>query len=134
MDLIFRLKRLEELSGYVFILNEESDEELRRTTSLVNIATKLLLNHEVSPKEISTFSVTLPKEAALKIMRFYKEKMDQNILVNLPMNILKQEIILPNLTLHLSDFRLVNDINSIDTIEKSKDTNYQITLEACNPQ
>ena len=68
-------------------------------------------------------------------MRFYKEeKMDQDILINLPMEILKQQIIIPKVAIRLSEFRLVNDVNSIDTIEKSKDTEYEIKLDARKPE
>jgi hypothetical protein len=135
MDLVFKLKRLEELSGCKFILDVKSEEEIIQLPTLVTIATNMLLYHRVSPRELSTLTMTLPKEAVLKILRFYKqEKTDQNILITLPMNILKQQVIFPNLTLRLSDFRLMNDINSIDTIEKGTDPEFQITLEARNPQ
>lgn len=131
IDLVFKLKKLEELSGCEFILDVESEQEIKQLPTLVTIATNMLQYHRVSPMELTTLTMTLPREAALKILQFYKEeKMDQNILITLPMNILKQQIILPNLTLHSSDFHLMNDINAFESIEKGTDAEYQIALEA----
>jgi hypothetical protein len=131
VDLIFRLKRLEELSGYIFYYNVESNEELKKLLPSVIIATNLLLYHKMNPKEILDFKFTVPKEAALKIMRLYKEeKTNQDIFANIPMEILKKQIIIPKIAIHLSDFRLVNDINLIDDIEKSTVMDYEIKLEA----